>query len=163
MNYLEAIEIANRVKFRLMPHCDRCEIAGSVRRRKSECKDIEIVAIPKDYEVGLFAKGIGLVLREWGILKGKPGPDCRYLQIRLPDGINLDLFFAEPENWGLIYLIRTGPWEYSKRVIGSELPARGYHSVGGQLMFNSKPIPVREEEDLYRILGTPFLKPEFRL
>ncbi len=114
MKNLDAIEIANRIKFELLPYCYRCEIAGSVRRRKSEVHDIEIVAIPKDYEVGLFPKGVGLWLAGVDILKGKPGPDCRYLQIRLPDGINLNLFFAKPDTFGYIFLLRSGPSLFSK-------------------------------------------------
>jgi len=55
MNLTEAQRIAQIVKSELSPHCERIEIAGSIRRGKPEVKDIEIVAIPKPYDVGLFA------------------------------------------------------------------------------------------------------------
>lgn len=56
MKYEDAILIAERVKAELEPHCERIEIAGSIRRKKPEVKDIEIVAIPKPYETGLVRK-----------------------------------------------------------------------------------------------------------
>ncbi len=43
--YDEAHSIAVRVLDLLRPHCIRCEIAGSIRREKSEVKDIEIVLL----------------------------------------------------------------------------------------------------------------------
>jgi len=49
MKYSEILLIAEQVKAELQPHCIRIEIAGSIRRKKPECRDIEIVAIPKPY------------------------------------------------------------------------------------------------------------------
>jgi DNA polymerase IV (family X) len=163
MKYLDAIEIANRIKFQLAPCCHRCEIAGSVRRRKSEVHDIEFVIIPMDYEIGLFASGLGVVLSEWDILKGKPGPDCRYLQIRLPDGINLDLFFAKPDTYGFILLLRTGPALFSKDFV-NKLPRRGCRAQDGQIVVagNGHAIPTPEEVDAFRLAGLPYIRPEHR-
>ena len=101
----QAQEIAEKVKEELAPHCFRIEIAGSIRRRKSEVKDIEIVAIPKPFEVGLFQSGIATVVNQWQKVKGEL--PCKYTQRILSEGIKLDLFFAERGNWGLIYAIRS--------------------------------------------------------
>ncbi len=43
----KALEIAEKTKELLAPYCERIEIAGSIRRKKPEVKDIELVAIPK--------------------------------------------------------------------------------------------------------------------
>ena len=51
MIYEQALEIAEKTKALLAPHCERIEIAGSIRRLKPFVKDIEIVAIPKPYEI----------------------------------------------------------------------------------------------------------------
>lgn len=163
MKYLEIIEIANRVKFQLTPYFDRLEIAGGVRRKKSESHDLELVGIVKDYEVGLFASGLGLWLAGVDILKGKPGPDCRYLQIRLPDGINLDLFFAKPDTFGYIFLLRSGPSLFSKDFV-IKLRRRGYHGEDGAIKNSiGQIIPTADEVDAFRLAGLPFIKPEFRL
>lgn len=164
MLYANAKKIADRVRAELAPHCDRCEIAGSIRRKKSEIGDIEIVAIPKPYDVGLFASGIAKVAENWHLIKGELGPKCRYTQWLLPgDGMKLDLFFATPRNWGLIFLIRTGPALYSKDFVGKFLPDRGYKSIDGMLWYGSLQVPTREEEEVFQLAGIKFVKPEHRI
>ena len=123
MNLLAAREAADVVLWHLTPYCDRIEIAGSVRRRKPDVGDIEVVAIPKTVEDrDLFWNGdrvrSPMFAREVRILgeirKGVPEVG-RYIQIWLdPEKIQLDLFLATPDNWGLILAIRTGSARYSR-------------------------------------------------
>ena len=160
MELYKALKIAKKVKSILAPHCERIEIAGSIRRKKSNVKDIEIVAIPKPFETGLFESGIATVVNKWDKVKGEL--PCKYTQRILPDGIKLDLFFAERGNWGLIYAIRTGSAEYSHKVLATEWVKRGYKSEGGYLLFNDRKILVLEEEDLFKRIGVPFVEAEFR-
>ena len=47
MELQKAKEIADSIIETLSPHCERCEIGGSIRREKEFVKDIEIVCIPK--------------------------------------------------------------------------------------------------------------------
>lgn len=160
MKYDQAIEIAERVKTLLAPHCERIEIAGSIRRKKPDVKDIEIVAIPKPYEIGLFERGIATVVNQWQKVKGEL--PCKYTQRILPEGIKLDLFFAEQGNWGLIYAIRTGSAEYSHKVLATGWRKLGYKGEGGYLVANGKQIAVPEEEDLFIRIGVPYVAPELR-
>ena len=161
MNLAAALAIAEDIRAQLAPHCHRCEIAGSIRRRKPEVKDIEIVAIPKPYDIGLFASGVAKVVDQWKAVKGQL--PCKYTQRILPDGIKLDLFFANPDNWGLIYAIRTGSADYSHKVLAAGWSARGFRSHEGMLYSRvGHPIPMPEEEDLFKFLGIPFCKPEDR-
>ena len=157
-----ATEIAERIKAELAPHCDRIEIAGSIRRRKAFVGDIEIVAIPKPYDVGLFASGIAPIVNAWPKVRGEL--PCKYTQRMLPDGIALDLFFATRENWGLIYAIRTGSAEYSHRVLAHGWSVRGFKSVEGVLHNSAgRPVATPEEEDLFRIAGVAWVPPEKRI
>ena len=48
MELTKAREIADRIVVLLKPYCARVEIAGSIRRRKADVHDIEIVCLPKD-------------------------------------------------------------------------------------------------------------------
>lgn len=160
MKLEQAREIAERVKAELAPHCVRIEIAGSIRRGKAEVGDIEIVAIPKPYDVGLFGSGIAPVVEQWPKVRGNL--PCRYTQRTLPDGIALDLFFARLENWGLIYAIRTGSAEYSHRVLACGWVSNGYHSVNGMLFREEAAVPTFEEQDLFRLAGVPWTEPEAR-
>lgn len=160
MELNKALKIALKLKDLLAPHCERIEIAGSIRRRKPEVKDIELVAIPKPYDVGLFESGIATVINQWKKVKGEL--PCKYTQRLLPEGIKLDLFFADENNWGLIYAIRTGSAEYSHKVLANKWVSMGYKSIEGHLYHNEKKVSIREEKELFDILGIPFLKPEFR-
>lgn len=161
MNLEAALIIAESIKAQLAPHCDRIEIAGSIRRRKPEVGDIEIVAIPKPYETGLFASGIAPIVDKWTKIKGEL--PCKYTQRILPEGIKLDLFFATPENWGLIFAIRTGSADYSHHVLAAGWVRRGYRSENGMLLSPSgRTICVREESDLFNIIGIPYVEPEKR-
>src|SRR6201986_1940863 len=139
MKYEEALKIAEGVREQLRPHCYRCEIAGSIRRKKEEVKDIEIVAIPKPYDIGLLEHGITTVVKQWKKIKGEL--PCKYTQRELPEGIKLDLFFAEEINWGYIYAIRTGSAEYSHRMLARSWVKRGYKGVDGYLSKDGVMIP----------------------
>lgn len=156
----KALEIAEKTKELLVPYCERIEIAGSIRRKKPEVKDIELVAIPKPYDVGLFENGIATVVNQWKKVKGEL--PCKYTQRILPDGITLDLFFANQENWGLIYALRTGSADYSHKVLATGWVKLGYNSEGGQLSINGKEINIPEEKDLFKLIGIPYIEPEFR-
>jgi DNA polymerase/3'-5' exonuclease PolX len=152
-----AREIAERVKAELAPYCERIEIAGSVRRGKAEVGDIEIVAIPKPYDVGLFASGIALVVERWAKVRGEL--PCKYTQRMLPEGIALDLFFATQLNWGLILAIRTGSADYSHKILACGWVRNGYASVNGMLERDGMTIPTREEEDVFALAGVKWEEP----
>jgi len=158
--YLEhALPLAEKYVTLLAPHCERIEIAGSIRRKKFDVKDIEIVAIPKPYETGLFASGIATVVNQWEKVKGDL--PCKYTQRILPEGIKLDLFFATPTNWGLILVYRTGSSEFNIAWLRS-MKLRGYRMLEGTMFYKGKEVFVREEKDLFNRMGERFILPEHR-
>lgn len=160
MKYEVAKQIADNIVLQLKPHCERIEIAGSIRRKKAEVKDIEVVAIPKPFEVGLFASGIAIVVSHWEKVKGEL--PCKYTQRVLPEGIKLDLFFAEPANWGLILAIRTGSAEYSHKVLAAGWVKEGYQSRDGYLWHGRDKYNCREEIDLFNRIRLKYIEPELR-
>ena len=160
MIYEQALEIAEKVKARLAPHCDRIEIAGSIRRKKPFVKEIEIVAIPKPYDIGLFESGIATVVNQWPKVRGEL--PCKYTQRILPEGIKLDLFFAERDNWGIIFVMRTGSANYSYLELALRWSYMGYKCEGGYLYKNAERIDISKEEDLFKLLDLPYVEPEER-
>ena len=112
----------------LKPHCDKIEVAGSIRRLKLDVKDIEIIAIPKDkIRIDVFgaklkdgrANCFSEAVQQLGtILKGSP-VDGRYVQIKMHQSINLDLFLPQPDDYYRQYAIRTGSSDYSRKVIAT--------------------------------------------
>ena len=126
MQLQQASNLARRVMEILAPHCERIDIAGSIRRQKPEVKDIEVVAIPKKIfvQTDLFGAGYhtpvaGFVhaLEQFTaeVIKGQP--DGRYMQIRLKGGATLDLFLPDEADYFRQLAIRTGSSKYSNYVL----------------------------------------------
>ena len=155
-----ARQIAEKYLNLLKPFCSRIEIAGSIRRQKSEVKDIEIVCIPQD------VAGFAAQVKQWPKVKGEP--TGKYTQRNLPEGIKLDLFMAEERNWGLILVIRTGPaefnrsWLYQAKEKGLRCEDgffRDYTETGR----NGQIIECREERDLFKLIGMNYVEPKYRI
>lgn len=153
----EARSIAIKLCLELDPHCHRIKVAGSIRRREPVVGDIEIVCIPKPYDVGLFTTGVAAVINQYPKLKGEL--PCKYTQRALPEGINLDLFMVTEESWGLQLAVRTGPALYSHKVLATGWKKRGYKAENGLLHGFGKVFPIREEHELYRRLGLKYIEP----
>lgn len=166
MEHAQALAIAEHTRAVLAPYCARIDIAGSIRRRKPQVKDIELVAIPRQVPTGLFGDELVTdpdfcaVVNQWPAVKGTPSG--RYTQRRLPEGIILDLFMADPDNWGFILALRTGSAAFSQHILGASWVRAGYRSMDGMLHKDGALIPVREERDLFTLLGIPWVGPEAR-
>jgi len=143
----------------------RVELAGSIRRRRPDPHDIELVAAP----VGDEFDNRLLELQMLGILQLDPahkasGP--RY-QRRLFRGAPVDIFMVRPPaQWGVIFAIRTGPAGFNTHTVtarsaGGLMPAR-MRCSGGQLWRDDMPLTTPEEADHFRELGIPFWSPEQR-
>jgi len=150
----EAKKIADKYVEILKPYCLRIEIAGSIRREKPEVGDIELIAIVKD--IKKFSKEVNK------LEKVKGNPTGKYTQRILPEGIKLDLFMANIRNWGLIFAIRTGSARYSHEILACGWVKRGYKSINGILTKNGREIEVREEKDLFNLIGVAYVQPNQR-
>jgi DNA polymerase/3'-5' exonuclease PolX len=167
MRYQDAMPVALGILDLLRPHCERLEISGSLRRRRAEVKDIEIVAIAKPFETGLFESGLASVVNTWEKVRGDITPETRYTQriIRSTTGahIKLDLFLCSAQNWGLIMVYRTGSKEFNMRWL-QQAKRRGYRMDQGQLWAHGRnePVHIREEEDLFKRIGMEYVPPQQR-
>ncbi len=152
----EAQKIAEKYLNLLKPFCSRIEIAGSIRRGKPEVKDIEIVCIPSD--LNKFSE----IVNKWEKVKGEP--TGKYTQRILPEGIKLDLFMANEKNWGLIFAIRTGSADFSHKTLALGWVKQGFKSVNGMLIDkNGNEVILKEEKDLFNLIGIYFVEPKLRL
>src|SRR5438094_10621249 len=129
----DARRLATEVVQLLKPACERIEIAGSIRRTQSDIGDIELLGIPRTESrqadlfgecletIDLLAQRTDALLAE-GVFTHRPdrngrpsyGPRYKRLVYR---GLGLDLFTTVPENWGIIFLIRTGPASFSQKLM----------------------------------------------
>ena len=129
----EASKIAVAICYKLQPYCDKINIVGSIRRKKPDPKDIEIICLAKtEATTDLFGEPSGvvknadfikLVLGLGEIVKGLP--TGKMMQIKLPEGIMLDLFMPDGFDYYRQYAIRTGSADYAFKVI-----ANGWKKIG---------------------------------
>jgi DNA polymerase/3'-5' exonuclease PolX len=162
MEYQKALNIASRIKEKLAPFCEKIEIAGSIRRKNKQVKDIEIVCIPDMRTPKRRSSGWSTVVFLLGnVLKGKIA-DGKYIKIWLEEeGIILDLFVAEPDNWAMIYLIRTGSADFSRHIL-TQFNKLGYHSEGGYPTKGDEKLTFDTEADIFSFLNMEFVPPENR-
>lgn len=182
-----AKELATGLLNEIAPFCLKAEIAGSIRRSKAEVKDVELCVIPKwnDGPVkDLFTQEREKVnalyehLKEHPMIEWiKPGekevipwkiqPEGKYWRGLLLDKIKLDLFLASEINWGIIFLIRTGPAAWSRMFVtqkakGGWMP-NDYKVEDGHLKkITGEIIPTKEEEDVFKICRCKFKPPQER-
>jgi len=127
----------------LKPVTERLIVAGSLRRRKAEVGDVEILFVPKFITAAkhdLFAPPkpvncadflLELLLAD-GVLAKRPNKGGGFawgeknkLAIHVASGIPVDLFTASEANWFNYLVCRTGPGESNIR-IASAAQARGW-------------------------------------
>jgi len=165
----------------LSPYCERIEPAGSIRRKKAEISDIEIVVIPKtethEEPIDMFySKTVTTDLLD-KYIKSNPNYTKR-LNIDGHEAYGdlnkllcykdtpLDVFSAKPKNWVMVMFIRTGSWKNNIRVavearkngVKIEQFEGGFKSLHDETIY-----PMENEEQIYKFVGLPFLKPEERL
>lgn len=166
-----ALLYANDIVNELSPLCERIEIAGSIRRKKDEVGDIEIVAIP-NCKMDMFGEVISgdheLNYYEWEKLGKLVKNGNKFKQVTLYRGISLDLFIVTPPaQWGVIFTIRTGSADFSHRLVtskrqGGMMPSN-LRVEGGAIWSNNHIIETPEEQDVFDLIGVPFIDPELRI
>ena len=153
-----AQRIAQTVIERLSLYCKRIEVAGSIRRRKPQIRDLNIVLIPSDpwkleHEVDNFARPFTPKLS-----------GDKLKRFNVAGGIQVDLYYASPETWATLLLIRTGSAENNIRLC-SLAKKRDWHlAASGDGLFNEngQRIAADTEESIYEALGLPYQRPEER-
>lgn len=178
----DALAAAQAVGTMLLPAVERMEVAGSIRRHKADVGDIELVAVPivervadglfDDVAVNRLSELLDALILDGRLARHPDDPKRgeRYSKLVEPNsGLQVDLFSATADTFGLIFLIRTGPADYSHRFV-TDLRRRGLHAATGALHRGSlgcgayvcEVIPTPNEADVYAAAGWPFVAPELR-
>jgi len=149
-----AQKIAAEVIKRVSPYCQRIEVAGSIRRQKEIVHDIDMVLIPSD-PWNLEGEVLALARPFQPKMSGEKLKRFDY------NGAQVDLYYASPETWSTLLLIRTGSKENNIRLC-SRAKARGWHlAASGDGLFDEtgERIAGDTEESIFEALGLPFQQP----
>lgn len=156
------------------------QIAGSLRRKKPEVADVEHVVVPNyeniDVGDGLFREQrkvnsiwhrMDQLVAEGRLTKHWYGNGNRYGEkYRGVDfcGFNHEVFSATKETWGAILLIRTGPAEFSQRVVTRLRDGGMYRQIEGETIHvaSGMPVEVPGEEAYLSLAGMSWVPPEGR-
>lgn len=174
----------------LDPVCERIEIAGSVRRCRADIGDIEIVAIPKivPAQPDLFgapaSAGSNALnqrideLVEAGVIQKRARADGKVMwgpkhRTLTWDGAPVDLWQGRLETFGWLFVLRTGPAQFSRQLVvpinhrtrddrRGLLPAYLRVQDGLRHIRDGEQVPTPEEIDVFKVLGLRWLEPEDR-
>lgn len=189
MRFSRAQGFAVQIAEWLSPYCQALEIAGSVRRQRPICNDIDLVAIAKEQvtkdllgEVTSTRNELHAAMDRY-VTENKRSTSVAWIQEGGSDGAGgcnlfvrlrqceLNVFCAQPNTIGAVYLTYTGSKEHniwiSKRArrFGYRWRAReGLWDDEGKIAPKSTwPTPLRQqEEEIYAALKLPWIPPSAR-
>jgi len=168
MELTRAREIAEEIMALLVGSCDRKEIAGSIRRRKPDVGDIEILCIPRfeggadslDRRVqGLMLHGV-LALRLNKLGRKTYGPKNKLL-LHVPSGIGVDIFSTTEECWPVSLVVRTGGKMTNKEIAYRALErGMSFHAYGrGFTQADGSELICQSEAAVFKAVGLAYLEP----
>lgn len=175
-----AQKIADAIVEHLRPGCERIEIAGSIRRRKPEVGDIEIIYIPRistapdpadffatatinhaEHVIDLMQRA-GTLAKRPNVNGGTSWGSKIKLALHVESGIGVDLFATNRLCWFNYLVCRTGPAEFNTR-IATLAQERGWKwhpfNAGFERLSDGEWFKVASERDVFDFLGLSYLDP----
>jgi len=175
----DALAVAKELCDALKPVCERLIVAGSLRRRKPDVGDVEILFVPKVEErsADLFGAIVAHSLADealaamldagtlarrllagdrtaWGA-KNK-------LATHAATGMPVDLFATTEDSWWNYLVCRTGPADSNTR-IATRAKEAGYqwnpYGPGFTHLATGDVSPMRSEREVFEFVGLPYLDP----
>ena len=142
---------------RAEPTSERVELAGSARRLADSVKDLDIIATADDPKALLRA------FAKLDVIESSSSPGENAARARTHTGVAVDLRVVEPDQFGNLWQHFTGSKEHNMQ-LRERAVRRGLHvSEYGLLDDDSGTTHrCRTEEDVYELLGLPWIPPELR-
>jgi len=142
------LNLSKKLKIQLKPFCKKIEIAGSIRRKDKNPKDIDIVLIPKNKE-----KIMEILERKGRFVFGGEKKDTFKIQ-----GVKVELYFTNFKSWGATLLAFSSE---KGSAIGLRKVAKrkGLHLNQYGLYKKGKLIAGKTEKEIYKALERPYKQP----
>jgi len=161
----EVEPLAYKILNIIEPFVEKAQIAGSIRRYRGKVNDIDIVVQPKPQ---CWINIIKEVRSEFDAITEKQGPKLAtlYVPFMSQQGgghVQLDLFRAEKNTYGIVLLVRTGSIKHNVYLCNLALNkglrlqySQGLVDQSGQI------VAAKTEEEVFAALALPFISPQDR-
>ncbi len=155
----EAERIALQVLEKASSSCEKLEIVGSIRRRKTVVHDVDFVAVAQDSgwrRIGEELKKLKArnLCAGSAVIKTLCPFEKEYFQV--------DFYRALPSTFGIHKLVRTGAAGHNMW-LASYANSKGLRLLYSQgLVKDGKSIAGEDEKGVFEALGLPFPRPEQR-
>jgi DNA polymerase (family X) len=142
---------------RSQPAADRVDIAGSARRMTDTCKDLDIVATATD------PAALTRAFTEMHLLGSVGSGGDAGARGVTHNGLRIDFRVVEPDQYGNVLQHLTGSKQHNVE-LREYAVRRGLHvsEYGVEEDESAKVHRCPTEEQVYRVLGLPFIEPELR-
>ena len=142
---------------RAEPTSDRVELAGSARRLADSVKDLDIIATADDPKALLQA------FARLDVIESSSSPGENAARARTHTGVAVDLRVVEPDQFGNLWQHFTGSKDHNMQ-LRERAVRRGLHVSEYGLLDDDSGTTHRcaTEEDVYELLGLPWIPPELR-
>jgi DNA polymerase (family 10) len=156
----EAETTAEQIKTAVATHCDKLEIAGSIRRQKPIVHDIDFVAVAKS---DADWQKISETLKHMKAKLGCSGNSV--IKALLPYNNSLfqvDFYRAQPSTFGIHLLVRTGSAEHNTWLASLAISKGMRIKYSEGLIKEGTVIAGETEKGVFEALGLPYPLPSQR-
>lgn len=160
----EVRPLADAMRERLSAYAERAEIGGSLRRGKADVKDIEIVVLNPTPDLYVYTEKLvaGGHAEKAVYSDGKHRWGMKYRGL-LVQGVKVELFCADSDNWGYQFWLRTGPGDANQAMVTAlKYRCTAFRVDDGYLWRGEHKLHVADEVTLFKLFGIPFMAPDAR-
>jgi len=155
-----AEQTAEQVKTIVAVHCDKIEIAGSVRRQRVKVHDIDFVAVTKD---DANWQKISTELKRMKAHPNCSGSSVIKAQLPIQNGLfQVDFYRAQPSNFGIHLLIRTGSAEHNMWLASYAISKGMRIKYSEGLIKEGTIVAGKNEKEVFAALGLSYPLPSER-
>lgn len=137
-------------------------VVGSIRRKCPEVHDIDIVLIPQAW---MWSTIIQKLKTNWLAEVVEAGQELARLKVpagATSEPVQVDIYRARPETWGVLLLIRTGSIGHNIKLCSRARAMNMMLSAKQGVIKDGKVVASRTEEEIFKALGMDFVEPENR-
>ena len=155
------LDIARALSEQVLTHVSKClnpcEVVGSIRRSKPYCKDIDIVG------VGSLEDAVKALCKHFKVEFKVKGPKVTKLYIETELGkVQIDLYCATPQTFGIHKLIRTGSAEHNMWLASYAIKNGFRLKYSEGLLKDRVVVAGKTEAGVFEALGLECPEPEKR-